>query len=161
MYFGRINRLKARLAKDPLTDREVLPYLIAYGVTCAVAFLLPAPAPNRWDVLTGLSGVFYSALGPIYVYRKNGGAGGSHFLQRFLTLGWVTTIRTVAAYLPVFFVAHFFVGMIAGIVEDTRPYNFILFLGLQTVLYLRMGHHIEEVHRQADRQPLGILQEQT
>lgn len=89
MYFWRIEELKRKLLSAPLTERETLPYFIVFLVLMAVVPLFPPANRNVWDYL----GIGWTALlggtGTIYLYCRNGGDAGVHFVQRFFAIGWV------------------------------------------------------------------------
>jgi hypothetical protein len=46
MYFWRVENLKSELASRPMTDREVLPYLVVESVLTAQAIALPVLSFN-------------------------------------------------------------------------------------------------------------------
>ena len=97
MYFWRIEELKARLTRGPMTDREVLPYAIVFGVALSLVATPYTHTPSIWDTAFGLFGAAAAIPGTIWVYRQNKGRNGTDFLQRFATIGWVTTIRLMPA----------------------------------------------------------------
>jgi hypothetical protein len=96
LYFWRLENLKGRLMQSPLSDREALPYLIAFTASTGLATLLPPENYTGWDLLAVLIGVGLAILGPMWVYRQNGGDAGTQLLQRFLAIGWVVLIRMLA-----------------------------------------------------------------
>ncbi len=51
MYFWRIEKLKAAMAARPLSEREVLPYLIASIALSTAVLYLPQTSQNVWDTL--------------------------------------------------------------------------------------------------------------
>src|SRR5262245_4674371 len=93
MYFWRIEKLKKQMAARPLSEREVLPYLVVFvALSVAVVYIPQAPL-NVWDGLGAVWSVLLAVVGSIYIYRQNGGPGGQHFLQRYFAVGWVVTLR--------------------------------------------------------------------
>ena len=104
MYFWNVTELKAKLRQAPVTDREAMPYLVVYSGFTAATLFSPVSDMNLQDVIAVLSVILASVLGPIYVYRQNGGAAGSQLLQRFFVLGWVVLIRVLAVFIPIFIV---------------------------------------------------------
>jgi hypothetical protein len=145
MYFWRIEKLKAEMAARPLSDREVLPYLVVFvGLVAALTFI-PQPVTNIWD---GFGAVWSSALaifGTIYLYRQNGGAGGQHFLQRYFVIGWVVFIR----WLVIVFLAGVAIfGLLAALgneLEETTWYEFVFVAIVGAILYWRTGYHIRDL----------------
>jgi hypothetical protein len=104
VYFWNVKRLKQELADGPLEPKAQLQYLVAYTILYQVSYLVAiAPQPNRvgttsavWNVSTGLLYLGVNILGLIHCYRKNGGSGGTYFLDRFASLSWVMSIRLFA-----------------------------------------------------------------
>jgi hypothetical protein len=89
-----------------------------------------------------------AAVGTIYIYRQNGGAGGQHFLQRYFAVGWVVALRWLAI-IVVAAVAFFVMLEVVGISTDsTSWYEFVFLAAAETVIYWRIGHHVRDIaHR--------------
>lgn len=51
MYFWRIAELKRDSVARPLTEREQLPYLLAFAIFSSACLYLPIDPSNVWDVL--------------------------------------------------------------------------------------------------------------
>jgi len=96
MYFWRIENLKSEMATRPLSDREVLPYLVVFAVLSASVVSFPQTVFNTWDGLSAALSIFLAFVGTIYIYLQNGGNQGQHFLQRYLLIGWVVALRLSA-----------------------------------------------------------------
>jgi hypothetical protein len=141
MYFWRIGELKIKLLSASLTERETLPYFIVFLALTAVVPLFPSETMNLWDYL----GVGWTALlvviGTIYLYRRNGGDAGIHFVQRYFAIGWVATVRWTALVAPLFIVSN----PLFSSPEKTTWYDFSYFAIAELVLYERIGHHIADV----------------
>ena len=145
MYFWRIEKLKAEMAARPLSDREVLPYLVVFvGLSPAVCYL-PETIVDLWDGLDAVWSILLAVVGTIYIYSKNGGAIGQHFLQRYLALGWVVTIRWLAIVL--FAGVAYVVTLIAFGVEAKVAtwFDFMLLVLAEAVVYWRVGHHVGDL----------------
>ncbi len=104
MYFWNIEGLKSKLTAALLTDREVLPYFIVFLVLMMGLEFLPPEKMNLWDYLTTAYAILISIFGTLYLYRKNGGSAGVHFIQCYMAVGWVVGVRWMALVLPLFFV---------------------------------------------------------
>ncbi|MBC7750304.1 MAG: hypothetical protein H7Z73_01090 [Candidatus Saccharibacteria bacterium] len=91
MYFWRIEKLKASMATAQLTEREVLPYLIATMILLTVAFgaMRHMPVTSYWDDINSILNILFAIIGTIYIYHKNNGAAGRNFLQRYIVISWV------------------------------------------------------------------------
>lgn len=133
------------MAAGPLSDRQVLPYLLVYvGMFTAVSFI-PATMTNVWDGLGAVWSVLLAVFGTLYIYHRNGGAHGQHFLQRIFAVGWVVAIR----WLPVLFVAivTLFAVLAALAVEATETtwYEFLLVAAAEALVYWRTGYHVADL----------------
>jgi len=101
MLFFNLRAAKEKLAQGILPDRDLIPYLL---VVMAILSLV-APGWSTKDDLTLWSNLLPSMIiaiwGTHYLYRCNGGAAGREFLQRYLVLGWVVSLRYVIAAFPI------------------------------------------------------------
>jgi hypothetical protein len=145
VYFWRMKDLKRRLVTTPLSDREALPYLVAYTAVTATVTLVPPENINGWDVTSGLAGVGFAICGPIWVYQQNGGRTGTHLLQRFMAIGWVLLLRLSVLVVPALLVF----SMVAFATFKQRPgtdwYDVIIIVVMQLVFYHRLGSHVRDV----------------
>jgi hypothetical protein len=145
MYFWRIEDLKDRMVSRPLSEREALPYLLVFvGLTALVGFF-PNENLNWWDRLgTGYS-VLLAVLGTIWIYRQNGGAEGHFFLQRYLAIGWVASIRWMAVLLALCIPFFLMLSLYDIESEVTTWYDFVFLAIVETVLYWRIGAHVRNI----------------
>ena len=145
MYFWSIEKLKAEMASGPLSEREVLPYLIVFLVLSTVNGCIPQADLNIWGGLSAAWSIALAVAGTVYIYRQNGGAHGQHFLQRYLAVGWVVTLRWIVA-MSVAFAALFAVLEAIGTSnDDTSWYDFLFIAAAETALYSRIGHHVRDI----------------
>jgi len=145
MYFWRIHKLKQELVASPLSDRQLLPYLLLYSALTAAAFMVPIESAGPWDIVGGSWSVVLAVFGTVYVYRRNGGSEGEHLLQRILTIGWVVGVRWGAA-LACLFMAYFSAAEILGEVSENTTWYEAALLGLaEGLLYWRIGQHVSDV----------------
>lgn len=138
MYFWRIEKLKIEMASRPLTERVTLPYVVISAMLVAAIGYVPFATFNLWDGLGAAWSIALAALGTLYIYRQNGGAEGRHFLQRYLAIGWVVTVRWIvgfAAATAAFFTALTVSG--AEIHQHITWYDFLILVIDETILYLR------------------------
>jgi len=141
MYFWRIEKLKSDWKSAPLSDRQVLPYLLFYLVCGELLFLIPSSTMNFWDYANVLCSAVLVLLGTLYVYRLNGGDKGAYFLQRYISLGWVVGIRLIAFALPLFIVL-----LIAlQLTDESNGFGLGYVLFIEIALYQRLGKHIRDV----------------
>ena len=148
MYIWRIDRLKTQLAAGPLTDREILPYAMTNGVLMGIAFTLPPEHPSVWDSVSGLVAAAAAIAGTIWAYTQNGGMAGTNFLQRYVSICWVVTIRFFVALLG----AIALWSMQADPIDpegQTTWRGVALYALVCVVFYQRVGVHIRHVARSA------------
>ncbi|MCP4580556.1 MAG: hypothetical protein GY839_02980 [candidate division Zixibacteria bacterium] len=147
MYIWNIKALKKSLKEKPISEKESLKYLIVYIFIFSVFVADPPIYENLWQVVSyivwGLGGV----IGALYLYTKNNGKNGKHFLQRYFSIGWVINVRlTVLIYLPVIIIEYLIKSVIFGdLAEFYTWHTIILGLGFYIFLYWRIGYHISEV----------------
>jgi hypothetical protein len=145
MYFWRIEDLKKQMATRPLSEREVLPYLVVFSATMSAIWLIPADPRNLWDYLSMGFSVLLSIVGTIWLYRRNGGASGQHFLQRYFAIGWVVGIRWVVVFILVGIPFYGFVTAFGPGLEVTTWYESAFFAVAELALYWRFGVHIGDI----------------
>ena len=151
MYFWNIEKLKTEMAERPLTDREVLPYVVIsmtlFAAVTSISPFMQLPGPNVWDVLQALWSIALALGGTIYIYWKNGSAEGSFFLQRYFAVGWVVGVR----WAVILIVPMLFVFILAGYSSDdsTPWYEFLILVIIETVVWERTGHHVGDLARRA------------
>ena len=145
MYFWRIEQLKQRLTTTALTDREVLPYFVIFLSLISALWFIPASTQNVWDHATTGVSTLLSVFGTIWLYQRNGGAAGHHFLQRYFAVGWVVAVRWAAAV--VLLSGGFYSTLYAlDILAETMSWQETAFFALaEIVLYWRIGFHIHDL----------------
>jgi hypothetical protein len=153
MYFWNIKKLKTQLIEKPLTEKQTLPYLIAMLLSYNLFTYLPQPDVYSWlnglEAAISLGSTFF---GVIWLFRKNHGGAGSHFVQRYLALGWVALIRFFAFSIPFFIVIGFVAFALDLNTENTnitKWYDTIILI-IMTVGYIwYFGKHLAEVAEKA------------
>ena len=151
MYFWHIEALKTELVRQPLTEKQVLPYLVVFSALTAAVGIIPFGAINKWDMLGGGWSMLLAIVGTIYVYRQNGGEHGHHLLQRYLSIGWVVGVRWIAALMVIAVVYFSLLEVLSEVSESTTWQDFVLLAVAEFALYWRIGHHIFEVANGASR----------
>jgi len=154
VVWWRIEGLKSQLSARPHTDREILPYTVANGALVGLSFTFPPANPNVWDTLGGVVAAPLIVLGVLWAYRQNGGHAGRDFLQRYFTIGWVTSIRL----LPVVLLAAAVLFVIKGAPADetlqTTSVDVLVTAALVGVYYQRVGSHMKQVAQGLPNRPL-------
>lgn len=145
MYFWRLKGLKRQLEAGHLSDREVLPYVIAWGLAAGLAFAIPPEHPNHWDTAFGLLSAAATVAGTLWVYRQNGGASGVDFLQRTTSLSWVLLIRFLPATIVGAGVLLWADAAPLDAVPESTWRDVLFWLVLLVILYQRLGTHMRDV----------------
>jgi len=155
MYFIKYHPLKARLASRSFSDKEALPYLVAFSAltTFVVAFPMVGGI-NGWDFVSGIFSVVFAIGGVLYAYQSNGGAEGFDLIQKYVILGWVVAIRCLLVFIPVVGVAYIAGEALDVVTDETGPYDVLLIAIFEMVLYSRIGRHIRDT-RTTESEPIG------
>ena len=151
MYFWRIKKLKANLIERPLSGREELRYLIGFLLLWVLTLTAPPEEGlNRWDHAGLAVTALLTIVGTIYLFHRNGGAGGELFLQRYFVLGWVVSIRWAAAFVSLYVIVRLIASILdAWPSEETNVFDFLLISAGEVCFYWRLGVHIADVSRGA------------
>jgi len=145
MYFWRIEKLKSEMAARPLSDRQVLPYLVVYvGLTTAVSFL-PATMTNVWDGLGAVWSVLLAVFGSLYIYRCNGGVDGQHFLQRYFAIGWVVAIRWLVILMIAIVALFAVLAALSVEAGESTWYEFVFIAVAEAIVCWRIGYHVGDL----------------
>jgi len=151
MYIWRIDRLKTDLRSGSFADRDVLPYVIAWVALVTALAEMAAYAPyeaiNVWTYSLSALMIGSSIIGTLVAYRANGRTAGVHFANRFLSLGFVLTVRFLVFLIPAMavLVAYWAMNFDA---EEPIPVTFVdvaLSALLQVVFYWRLAKHFRDV----------------
>ena len=151
VYFWRIGQLKADLRQRPLSDREALPYLVLFMTLTTAGAGIPMDNYNVWDALGTVWSVAMAVIGTLYIYVRNGGSSGQHFVQRFFAIGWVVAVRWAVALIAAMICLAVVYQWLGGWSDDTTPADFVFLAAAEAVLYWRIGHHVGDVAAEHSR----------
>jgi len=145
MYIWKIDKLKNDLRKKSLSESESFKYLFVNIIIYTIG-LIPSSNSNVWDVYNALVTIVITASGIYYAYKCNKGAHGDNFLQKYLSIGWVTSIRwTVFFMLPAMAIYVFAIGISISVTYVTTPLD-VIFLNLMYISYFwLLGKHIKDL----------------
>lgn len=147
MYFWRIEELKAAMAVRPLSERELLPYLVVVAGLSSIMVWMPETELNFWDGAGMVWSIAVAVLGTLHVYQQNGGADGQHVLQRYLAIGWVVGLRWLAATIPVMVLLFALLAASGMELGPTTWHESLTIAALEVGLYWRIGHHVRDLAR--------------
>jgi hypothetical protein len=146
MYFIKYQPLKDQLRSRSVTDREALPYLVAFSALTAFVCGIPlVDGFNRWDAISTFVSVMLAIGGIIYAYHQNGGPAGNDLIQKYVVLGWVVSFRFILGAIPAI-VAVMIVGDLMGLLswDSTGPFDVACTFVFEAILYQRIGRHIRD-----------------
>ncbi len=143
MYFWRIDRLTQDLKTRPMTDQEVLPYfLVAIALMALCLDYFPHPHSvwrTVWHVILALGGTYY-------LYLQNGRSQGKQFLQRYMSISLVVSIRWLVAYFAIaicFQVIAVYLFKLNDTLTNSLQMD-LSFIG-EVFMYWWIGYHIRDV----------------
>ncbi len=152
MYFIKYHPLKEQLLNRTLTEKEALPYLVVFSALTTLICSLPLlDGYNEWDGMSSFANVCIAVWGAIYAYRENGGDEGFDFIQKFVVLGWVVSVRFLCAFIPAMIVISI-IGQMLGLssLDATGPYDVLVASVAEVVFYERLGRHIRDTVKIAE-----------
>jgi uncharacterized membrane-anchored protein YitT (DUF2179 family) len=152
MYFWRIEKLKEDIRANRLTEKDRFIYALIYIAVSAAAMevmlYIPLENTNGWDFINSLSNVLIATVGTLFAFKANGSGNGKDFLGKFLSIGFVVSIRFLVYMIPLMIalsVYYFFAfeeeDVIPSSVADVIP-----FLIWYVAIYWRLCVHIKQVN---------------
>lgn len=146
MYLWNIEKLKANLISNNISQRDLLYYLLidtilTYGSIEAGAFM-PLEIFNLWDIFNSILGILITVFGTFWVYKSNGGDIGTKFLEKYLTIGFVTLMRYAFLLIPVLYAIYF---LDEDSANETKWWHVIIIKILYIGYFWRFAKHIREV----------------
>jgi len=153
MYFWKIDSLSQDLKNGSLPQSERFKYLLAnvivYAVIIELSTLFAEPI-IALDIFQSIFIVAITVAGTIYCYVVNSHGDNQEFIDRFICIGWVVTVRVIVLFI-VAFSLYLFIGYAVGGEEFERfseTTNFVsvgFVLGMCGVFYGLVGKHIKKV----------------
>jgi len=145
MRFWRIERLKAEMRAQPHSERESLPYLVAYVALFTLGGGFPISGFNLFDAIGLALSVAIAISGTIFIYKQNGGVDGRFFLQRYFAIGFVVALRCLVAIVAGTFVLIAVLDSLGRLSDETSVYDFLYMVVAQMLIYWRIGYHIRDL----------------
>ncbi len=119
MYFWNKKALEQKLIADNLTEREKFSYVFAlffsWTLTGFLSMFFPR-AVSETVIIGQVIITVLSAIGIIWCFQINQGSDGKNFVERFICMNWIMTVRIFLIYLA----ALFAVSLIFNIVAPQR-----------------------------------------
>jgi hypothetical protein len=141
VVFWNIDWLKQRLRDRPLSGKETYIYTFCWLAFLTVVYFSDKPGTDSTGslVLEYIDAAIPLA-GILYAWLCNGGLKGRDFWTRFISLGWVVTMRVLVFSLPLFFVLAFAPMEQSAVLNESAA----ILVGL--FLIWRLGYHMEQLH---------------
>lgn len=145
MYFWKIDNLKNDLKNGPLTENESFKYLLATVIIYNLG-MLNFGENNQWNLYFNATTGLISILGTVYIYICNGGKNGQNFIQRYLSLAFVLSIRWLAIVLIPISISYFIILEIFFYLPDTTTPSDIVFFSFIYLSYFYLFRiHIKDL----------------
>ena len=156
MYFWNIEKLKEDIVAGRFSEKDHFIYLLMFVALAAILTEAAlnmgtrATIPNIWDAVNSIGHILIPVMGTFFAYEANGAREGKDFLGRYLSIGFVMTIRFLALLVPIitapiFYYMYAFRGESAVLMIVTTPLEVIVFLAWLVFLYVRICKHIGDV----------------
>ncbi|PXX37325.1 hypothetical protein [Undibacterium pigrum] len=154
MYFWKLDLLKKQLIANGLTEAQGYSYMLVYTIFGAIAIEMMAYIPHEsldgWTYFASLLNILIPAVGTMMAFRANGGASGTQFLSRYISISLISSIRYLVLILllmiPLTIVAIMLQG--TGDIFESRVFE-LLFHATYVLLYLYIVKHVGEVAKAA------------
>lgn len=153
MYFWKIDSLVQELKDGSLPQSERMKYLLAtvtvYAAVAELSFLFAEPI-TALQIFQSVFIVALTVVGTIYCYVVNRRGDNREFIDRFICIGWVVSVRVTALFMGVYFL-YIIAGYAIGGEEferflDSTSFVSVSFILLVSVLcYWLIGKHIKKV----------------
>lgn len=146
MYFWKIKKLNEQLITGALKESEKFKYLMASTIMYMLSMIRYGTA-NDYDTYSGVAYLIIGVMGLWYVYKCNGGEKGTLFLERYLSLSWVLSIRLIVLVLIPLLVISIIVEEVylGGMSEETTLIDTTL-IQVFTIIYIFwLAKHIKYV----------------
>jgi hypothetical protein len=154
MYWWNIEALKQDLAHGALPGHGGFVYFFAVLVVDSLMIatwgLFPtAGEGNVWDYLYAGGYLLIVLTGTLILYRRNGGARGKLFLERYFPLLWVVGVRFLVFSVPLMLLWIIWsLNLEAEDAVETGPEN-VASLAVFILYYWRLAVHLGQVRAAA------------
>ena len=158
MYWIRTKKLKKQLRKGRITERQILPYLIAESICIQLtmmlipfALMLAVEAEqtlfNIYDLASEIIVIAAFIIGIFYIFKKHQPASGSTFLQKYIPLSWVVAIQCLLGGMLIAIPIFINIGILSKDPDHLQGIvGLISAVVFHTVYYKLLGKHIAETN---------------
>lgn len=151
MYFWKIEKLKEDIKNNRFNEKDRFLYgtinVVLWAVGMEVMARLPIESPNIWDTINSLGNIIIPLVGTILVYKANGGANGKDFLGRYVSIGFVVSIRFLVILVPMLIsLILYYIYAFPGQEEiASNPVEVLSFQLWYAFLFWRIHKHVGDV----------------
>lgn len=148
MYFWKIEKLKSELKNGILSEQQVLTYFLSLmTIWMATSFFnrdsIQSTLPDYLIILTS---ILLTLVGTLLAFEANGGSSGANFLNRYMSLTWVLSIRLAVFAVPVFLLGFIISIALSGKASAGTDYFLPFFVpGWIGLFYWRLYSHFRDV----------------
>ncbi len=142
MYFCNIKALKEEIKSGDFGDKKAIVYIVVsialYSIGLELTVLFPLVEDhNIWDGVDSLLSILVPVLGTIYAYRKNGGAEGKDFANKYFSISFVIGIRFLVYFVGLVMLMMFYWSYSYGDIEEipTTGIDVLIFAIWYVALY--------------------------
>lgn len=140
--------LKERLKNREVGDGEMFPYFLLFFAISSTFISFPVfMNENKWEIISSSISVLLSVAGLVYCYNQNGGSQGYDFIQKYVVLGLVVSVRCLLAFLPTSILLYFLFEMIGVTSEETGLVDLLMIFVFELIVYYRIGKHVGDISR--------------
>ena len=151
MILWNINKLKQLLAEEGLPQKTCLYYLLLFGlaITGGMEFMAYSPyeEPNIWRYIITVGYLVSSAAGTLLFYRANGGKSGRDLIDRYISIGFVVTVRLFPLILIIMVGLGIYWAVVFGEREvyPVTPVQALLTIGWTILIWANMVKHVGDI----------------
>ncbi|MBK9585797.1 MAG: hypothetical protein WBC26_04075 [Alphaproteobacteria bacterium] len=155
MYLWNINKLKSTLSTTGLSQKSCFLYVIITSTFCYGLLSLTGLFPQEaiditiWDHVLSDTDLVFAVYGTYLFYRANGGENGKDFLERYISIGFVVSIRLIPLIVLSILGMAIYEGVTEGVADDnwmrTGPDDAAIWLFWSFLIWYKMISHTQEV----------------
>jgi len=149
MYIWKIDQLNKELITGTLNESENFKYLMANSILYSIS-MIPYENTNNFDVINGILNVFITIIGLWFIYKCNGGSKGNNIIQRYLSVGWVISVRFLCLLLvPAIIIAIILREMFfGGLPDESTLFDVVFMQAIIVIYFLWVAKHIKYIAKQ-------------
>ena len=147
MYVFNIDALKEQLRNQQFSQANALGYLLGLTFLWYLPIGWIGNGDTGWDYASFWASLVTILGGTFMAYRANGGAQGTQFLERFLSLLWVVFWRLI----PMFFLLAWIAGILRTMTYGEGHYQltafgFVFSVVAEVLYYQRVYSHMKQLN---------------